>query len=153
MKTIIYFIMSIFFLAGCENPSVDDTEILVEILNEAVDVNDLQRRGGRGQESFYDPSQNKNYTGWAKLLHKNGQVNFLMCLKDGKPDGLATVWYDNGQKNAEGNYTDGKVVSIQGWKRNGEKCPRARMIDNKVATFHIYSENGTAYTSSILPNY
>jgi len=149
----IYFIMSIFFLAGCENPSVDDTENLVEILNEAIDVNNLQRRGGRGQESFYDPSQNKNYTGWAKLLHKNGQVNFLMCLKDGKPDGLATVWYDNGQKNAEGNYTDGKVVSIQGWKRNGEKCPRARMIDNRVATFHIYSEDGTAYSSSILPNY
>ena len=153
MKTVFYFINSIFFLAGCGNPSVDDTDNLATILNEAVDANSLQRRGSRGQESFYDPIQNKIYTGWAKLLHNNGRVNALICLKDGKPDGLTTVWYDNGQKNAEGNYTNGKVISIKGWKRNGETCPQARMVDNRVATFHIYSEDGTVYSSSILPNY
>ena len=32
-------------------------------------------------------------------------------LKDGKPDGLWTEWYENGQKKSESYYKDGKMPS------------------------------------------
>ena len=45
---------------------------------------------------------------------------------------VCSGWYDNGRKMFEGNYNNGKVLSIKGWKHNGEKCPKAQMIDGKV---------------------
>ena len=35
--------------------------------------------------------------------------------KDGKKDGLWNWWYENGQKEAELIYKDGKLISRKGW--------------------------------------
>ena len=42
--------------------------------------------------------------------------------KNGKPDGLWIELYENGQKMAERNHKDGKLMSAVSWKPNGEKC-------------------------------
>jgi antitoxin component YwqK of YwqJK toxin-antitoxin module len=45
-------------------------------------------------------------------------VNF----KNGKADGLATGWYENGQKSFEANYKNGKEDGLRtGWYKNGQK--------------------------------
>ena len=43
-------------------------------------------------------------------------------LKDGKPDGLWTEWYENGHKKSESYYKDGKMVkgSLKFWNSKGE---------------------------------
>ena len=43
-------------------------------------------------------------------------------LKDGKPDGLWTEWYENGQKKSESYYKDGKMIkgSLKFWNSKGE---------------------------------
>ncbi len=75
-------------------------------------------------------------------MHDNGQVGLLQQLKDGKRDGLDTHWYSNGQKKAEGNFKDGKVVSAVVWKPNGEKCP-VTYVEDGAGVVVNYNENGT----------
>ena len=39
--------------------------------------------------------------------------------KDGKPDGLHTQWYENGQKKVEGTRKDGKLIEVTWWDEDG----------------------------------
>ena len=39
--------------------------------------------------------------------------------KDGELDGLQTWWYENGQKEKERTFKDGKWISIKKWNENG----------------------------------
>jgi len=48
--------------------------------------------------------------GLATHWHENGQKQAEVNYKDGKKNGLGTVWYENGQKKSEYNYKDGKRV-------------------------------------------
>ncbi len=44
--------------------------------------------------------------------------------KDDKPDGISTIWYDNGQKRYEANYKDGKVISQAKWNEAGDEIKK-----------------------------
>ena len=44
------------------------------------------------------------------MWYENGQKNTELNYKDGKLDGQQTEWNENGQKESEGNYKDGKEV-------------------------------------------
>ena len=56
--------------------------------------------------------------------------------------GPVTIWHVNGQKQGEGNFKDGKLMSAVHWKPNGEKCPVTNVKDgNGVMVF--YNEDGT----------
>ena len=107
-----------------------------------------------GQQSsevnFKDGKQNGLYTSWhengqqssevnckdGKLdgletrWYENGQKAMEINYKDGKEDGLKTMWYENnGQKEEEANWKDGKLMSAVRWKPNGEKCPVTNVKD------------------------
>ena len=58
-----------------------------------------------------------------------------------KRDGLSTAWYKNGQKKAEENCKDAKLVSIMVWKPNGKKCPETNVIAGNGVVIE-YDENG-----------
>ena len=63
-----------------------------------------------------------DYTGWAKKIYDNGQIEWLKQYKAGKQDGLRTAWYENGKKKSEITWKDGKphgpaVI----WHENGQK--------------------------------
>jgi len=47
------------------------------------------------------------------------KIKFHKTYKNGKLDGLSTIWYENGQKNTEGTYKDGKLISRKDWKYDG----------------------------------
>jgi len=44
-----------------------------------------------------------------------------MTYKNGKQDGLFTFWHENGQKELEENYKDGKRISRKSWDRDGNE--------------------------------
>ena len=80
----------------------------------------------------YDKNQSKKdgkWTYWHKYEHRQKEEE--VTYKDGKKDGLYTVWYKNGQKKEEETYKDGELVEVIGrWKEvkevkevkeNGEK--------------------------------
>jgi antitoxin component YwqK of YwqJK toxin-antitoxin module len=47
------------------------------------------------------------------------KIKFHKTYKNGKLDGLVTNWYENGQKETEGTYKDGKLISRKDWNEDG----------------------------------
>ena len=99
---------------------LDDKETLDGIIAEAIDYKKLQRRG---KGLLYAPNEQTPYSGWIKMMHDNGQVRWLIQIKDGRRDGLSTRWYNsNGQKIEEATYKDGQKDGLAtGWRENGQK--------------------------------
>ena len=61
---------------------------------QTVDVSKLVWRG----ELRYERDSGTLFTGTAVLKRENGQKSFEVTCKDGKKEGLETVWHPNGQK-------------------------------------------------------
>jgi antitoxin component YwqK of YwqJK toxin-antitoxin module len=59
------------------------------------------------------------FTGVAVDKHDNGQKQYEGTWKDGKQHGLWTYWYENGQKKMESTYKDGNRISSREWDRDG----------------------------------
>ena len=71
-----------------------------------------------------EPEQDGTYLGQGR----KGEYDFSIypivhvTFKDGKPDGLTTHWYKNGQKKIEETYNDGKNEGkYTSWYENGQK--------------------------------
>ena len=115
MKATLFALFVGLLMVGCGEKthySPPLTEEEVKIIAEAIDVNTLQKRGKKGEELAYAPNEQTPYTGWAKGMRDNGQVESLDQYKDGKRDGLETWWHE-GQKKSEENYKDGKLDGLR----------------------------------------
>ena len=64
-----------------------------------------------GQKEGEVHFKNGKLDGLSTLWHENGQKADEIPYKNGKTDGLWTQWYENGQKKVERHYKDGKEVS------------------------------------------
>ena len=73
----------------------------------------------------YAPGSDKPYSGVAVWYYDNGQKEWEATFKDGKEDGLMTYWYENGQKWQEETYKDGSLISSKCWDEDGKEmdCP------------------------------
>ena len=164
MKKLLITTLVALLMVGCGGPDLDDKETLDKIIAEAIDGNTLQGRGKEGEVLAYAPNQQTPYTGWAKEMYDNGQIEVLAQIKDGKPDGLTTMWHKNGQKKAERTYKDGKldgpatgwysngqkkeeyiykdgkIWTAVGWKPNGEKCPVTNVVNGNGVS--VWSQRG-----------
>ena len=59
--------------------------------------------------------------GGIRTWYDNGQKEYEITYKDGKFDGLYTWWYRNGNKKYEGTFKDGKEVGLHIlWKQYGQ---------------------------------
>lgn len=114
--------------AGDVEPDLDDPKVREKILEEAVLVDSLDERGSDGKELRYQAGKQAPYTGWGKGVHANGKLGMLSRFKDGKPEGLMTTWRENGQKETEFNFKDGKLVH---WDENGQKQSESHYKDGK----------------------
>jgi antitoxin component YwqK of YwqJK toxin-antitoxin module len=56
-------------------------------------------------------------------MYDSGQAQSLARFKDGKSDGLETLWHENGQKRIEETCKDGKEDggSVKFWNSKGEE--------------------------------
>jgi antitoxin component YwqK of YwqJK toxin-antitoxin module len=131
-------------MVGCGGPDLDDKENLDEIIAGAIDSKKLQERGKKGEKISYAPNKQTPYTGWAKVIYDNGQINGLWHYKDGKLDGLATGWYESGQKSQEENYKDGKEDGLlTEWYESGQKSQEKNYKDGKEdGLWTSWYENG-----------
>jgi antitoxin component YwqK of YwqJK toxin-antitoxin module len=72
----------------------------------------------RAEKNYKDGKRN----GLSTLWYESGQMQSKANYTGGKQNGLETVWYMNGQKGAEGNYKDGKRDGLwMEWHTNGPK--------------------------------
>ena len=98
---------------------------------EGVNRDELEFR----EDIVYLKGSDTPYTGKYFRLIKNGQKlgqklqegNF----KDGKWDGLAVLWHENGQKRAEGKAKGGELVSEKFWNSKGEPVDSFEEADKK----------------------
>ena len=135
MKVILFALFVALLMVGCAESStpsdpvdspkaidLDDPETLDKILADAIDQNTLQKRGREGEELEYSPNKQTPYTGWAKMMHDNGQVAGLFQYQDGKVDGVLMAWHPSGQKAMEIK-GDRKGFAIKTlWHENGQKA-------------------------------
>jgi antitoxin component YwqK of YwqJK toxin-antitoxin module len=116
---------------------LDDKETQDKIIAEAIDYDKIQKRDKGGERLGYAPNEQTPYTGWAKGMHDNGQIKGLAQFKDGKPDGLETLWDENGQKEVEGHWKDGKEDGLAtGWSENGQKIGEGNHKEGKKDGVH-----------------
>ena len=144
MKTLVFAFFASLLLFGCGSQNLDDPKTLDSIIAESIDEDKLQERGKEGEELSYAPNAQTPYTGWAKKLYKNGQVEVLSHFKDGKLDGLEAFWHKNGQKEVERNWKNGKLDGLWTfWYENGQKENEVNYKDDKKnGLLSVWYENG-----------
>ena len=73
-------------------------------------------------EIAYEVNSEVSFTGKYVEYSDNGQKEYEGNFKNGKKNGLMTVWSENGQKLIETNYKNGKQDGLwTGWHENGQK--------------------------------
>jgi len=105
------------------------------------DVFELYREGVRkGTGILKGGRLNGLATSWYESGEKNSEHNF----KDGIKNGLATEWYKNGKKKSEKNYKDGEPVELSDyrWYQNGQKSSEEKYMFWEVrgGRYPIYSK-------------
>ena len=109
-----------------------------------VDYDDLENRNG----VTYLADEETPFTGRAERFYRNGQKQEEGNFNDDYPNGVATFWYENGQKKGAMNHKDGILMSAEAWKPNGEKCPNTKIKEgNGIMVW--YKEDGTEDYESI----
>ena len=101
---------------------LDDPATLMNVIAGAVDRRNLNYSDKQGEELLYLLDTDAPYTGWTKLMHKNGQVSTLAQIKNGKSDGPVVSWYENGKKEGKGYFENGFMEGVwTSWNKTGQK--------------------------------
>ena len=85
--------------------------------------------------------------GITTLWHENGKKQSESKYKDGKHNGPWKHWYENGQKKGEGNFQDGKPNGLATlWYENGQKQRETNFKNDElmplVLTAFVWKPNG-----------
>ena len=133
-------------LGGCgvEEPVVEEPvveEPVVEVKpveaisetkpkTEGVNYDELEIRGNIFDEIAYH--KGSPYTGKSIKYYENGKKESEYNYKDGKEDGLVVNWHDNGEKWQEINYKDGTQDGLYvSWHKNGQKKQERNFKDGE----------------------
>jgi len=86
-----------------------------------------------GQNIVFLPNETDAYTGRYLCKHDNGEKEKEGSYKNGKLDGKWTIWFNNGQKKEEGSYKDGKLNGKwTWWGKSGQKVKQKNYKDGKL---------------------
>ena len=86
-----------------------------------------------GQNIVFLPNDTYPYTGKYLCKYDNGLKEIEGRYKDGKLDDKLTIWYDNGQKWYERNYKNGKLNGKSTWwNKKGQKIRQKNYKNGKL---------------------
>ena len=60
------------------------------------------------------------FSGKVYAEYPSGHLSAEGNLKVGQYDGIWFIWYENGQKQSEENFNEGKSISVKHWNKSGE---------------------------------
>ena len=104
-----------------------------------VNVEELEER----EYITYLKGSDTPYTGKVFGLYENGQKELEINYKDGKQDGLKVYWYENGKKREEVNFKDGKQDGLWvWWYENGQKRREENYKDGKLISRKYWNSKG-----------
>ena len=88
-----------------------------------------------GQNIVFLPNETNPYTGIYLCKFDNGQKEREGRYKNGKLDGKWTVWHESGQKESEVNYKNGKLDGKSTWwSKKGQKVKQGDIIGTVGST-------------------
>lgn len=97
---------------------------------ERVHILKLTNKGTEENPLYY--SDDVLFTGIAFENYYSGQLLFERCYRDGKLDGLAQVWWENGRLRGTAEWKDGKEDGLtQFWWQNGFIWVKTNWKDGK----------------------
>ena len=86
-----------------------------------------------GQNIVFFPNETDPYTGKYLCKYNNGQKEREGRYKDGRLIGQWTFWYENGQTKNEINYKNGKLDGKWTlWNKNGQKVKQKNYKNGKL---------------------
>ena len=86
-----------------------------------------------GQNIVFLLNETNPYTGKYLCKYDNGQKEKEGEYKDGRLTGKWTVWYESGQKKSEVNYKNGKLDGKSTWwNKNGQKVKQKNYKNGKL---------------------
>ncbi len=115
------------------NSSINDIE--KSVLEENTELKDkVTTELNVRNDIAYSPGENKPFTGRYETYYLNGNKKGVAYLKNGKFDGLITLWDENGQKNSERNFKNGVEAPIERHNKNSFSLFRneAETVRNKL---------------------
>ena len=122
MKKINYLlILSFALLAGCSASEID--------------YNLIQDRSGIA----YLPNEPEPFTGTAVASYPSGQQQIVVSYENGKPTGISSEWYANGQMKTEQHFSGEDEGRIRDWHENGEVARDVRVLDGTFVGKNIWS--------------
>ena len=86
-----------------------------------------------GHNIVFLPNETNPYTGEYLCKYENGQKEKERRYIDGKLIGKSTTWYENGQKKSEANYKNGKLDGKSTWwNKRGQKIRQKEYKSGKL---------------------
>jgi len=99
-----------------------------------VDYNLVQDRGGIA----YLPNESEPFTGTAVASYPSGQRQIVVSYENGKPSGISSEWYANGQMKSEQHFSGEDEGRIRDWYENGEVARDIRVLDGMLVGRNIW---------------
>lgn len=88
---------------------------------------------------LYCPDSGKAFTGRAVAYFASGLKEMEVELRNGRPHGKWTHWYENGQKKEVCDFFEGiKLGKLVGWDENGRKTGEILTRHKKVVTLDCF---------------
>jgi len=93
----------------------DRNGIKYEVNSEVGFTGKYVRYSDNGQKSYETNYKNGKENGLETLWYKNGQKSYEVNYKNSNKEGLMTGWHENGQKSYEGNFKNDNNVGLHTW--------------------------------------
>ena len=116
----------------------------INLVGNVEDWMEINRENREDEDEDDWNYKNGKKEGLRTVWFKNGQKKLEEDYKDGKEEGVSTRWYESGQKELEGNYKNGKLDGLlTNWYENGQKEAEGNYRNGKEDGLVTYwYENG-----------
>ena len=122
MKKIVFLFSCFFMMTGCgkEEEKIEPTERITVMIE-------------KRDHLAYVTGEDIPFTGLFEGYYRTGYKKAEIHFKNGKQEGTAKIWHDNGQLSHEANFRNGKLDGLSTeWLRNGKKSKERFFNEGKL---------------------
>ena len=122
------------------------TSVLFGCSPSEVDYNLIQDRNGIA----YLPNDSEPFTGTAVASYPSGQQQIVVSYENGKPSGISSEWYTNGQMRTEQHFSGEDEGRIRDWYENGEVARDINVLNGTLVGKNIWKSSDHSLELNVL---
>ena len=121
MKKIVFLITCFLMMTGCGKEEKTEPTERVTVM--------IEKRDNLAYVTGEDLPFTGVFEGYYRTGYKKAEIHF----KNGKQEGTAKIWHDNGQLSNEANFRNGKLDGLSTeWLKNGKKSKERFFNEGKL---------------------